>query len=51
MSELNPPRPSDPQLADLLVDFSTRINPCENPLMEEEEVERVLHLLRSLAYR
>ena len=44
MSELKPPGPSDPQLADLLVDFSTRIHPCENPLMEEEEVERVLQL-------
>lgn len=44
MNQLKPPRPSDSQLADLLADFSTRIHPCENPLMDEEEVARVLQL-------
>jgi len=44
MNGLNPMRPSDPELAELLADFPTRVHPCENPLMDEEEVARVLQL-------
>lgn len=44
MNRLNPLRPSDPELAELLADFATRIYPCETPIMDEEEVTRVLQL-------
>lgn len=44
MNSLNPMRPSDPALAELLADFPTRTYPCETPLMDEEEVARVLQL-------
>ena len=44
MNGLNPMRPSDPRLAELLADFPTRTHPCETPLMDEEEVARVLQL-------
>lgn len=44
MNGLNPMRPSDPELAEVLVDFPTRNHPCETPLMDEEEVARVLQL-------
>lgn len=44
MSDLNAMRPSDPQLAELLADFPTRVYPSETPLMDEEELTRVLSL-------
>lgn len=44
MNGLNPMRPSDPELAALLVDFPTRVHPSGSALMDEEEVARVLQL-------
>lgn len=44
MNGLNPMRPSDPELAELLVDFPTRVHPSGSALMDEEEVARVLQL-------
>ena len=45
MNELTPLRPSDPELAELLADFPTRTYPCETPIMDEEEVARLLQLV------
>lgn len=44
MNGLNSMRPSDPELAELVADFPTRVHPSETPLMDEEEVARVLQL-------
>ena len=44
LSELNTLRPSDPELAELLADFPTRSPSGEIPVMDEEEVSRVLSL-------
>lgn len=45
MNGLTPLRPSDPELAELLADFPTRTYPCETPIMDEEEVARLLQLV------
>lgn len=45
MNELTPLRPSDPELAELLAHFPTRTYPCETPIMDEEEVARLLQLV------
>jgi hypothetical protein len=50
MNGLNPMRPSDPELAELLVDFPTRVHPSGSALMDEEEVARCCSWLKLPAY-